>query len=432
MWKFVRPMWISIIVLVILSPILALESIGLTISITDYLNTFVAVDQKFFTSDDSVTGTLFSGHCKIIGYTKSHVPDVVCHVSSQELPRTRNSTTRSCDLRMNPEEAVGGIQSKFFGVFELEPLTSTQILLKWSEIFMYHLYVRVILVDMKDCSHTRMRFHEDMRKGHLFGNLVVHHDTFDVLIADDQLCGSEKCRITFNKLGERIGVPMPFQTAFEGVMTTCISEYRKGHRGFFVLGFDNANPKQNRYKLTHVSETGIEKHLTTFQKHRHQYAAISSSHHRYGICVMLMYSTELQCLQYDMNAKIMMNQRMMLSKNSTLLGVHNMAGGGLVLLTSDCYQAQGFFYICRDFMLNKLHKDGHLDSMFTIANHNFLCDMSSRNTRMQVFEGAGEYCFFLTCMYQDRSWGLDEISFKFQFKSACIKKVHMDHKLQIF
>ncbi|KAJ8680471.1 hypothetical protein QAD02_016258 [Eretmocerus hayati] len=397
---------------------------NLSATITDQSDSFLTVDPTLLED-----GYLITAQCKIDGYVRRHIPDTSCIIGVQKFPSRTNSReyTKKCEIKLmeiSDFARTAGYQVKEQGQlnFELKHLNMIKPIIKWSLQFKNHIYFQVRLINMADCSTHSLSFAEEVDKQQLLGNLLIYNNTFDVLTADTEICGFEKCRVGYTHKGKRMGIPKPFMTTFDIVHATAVID-EKGVQHFFVMNFNH----ERIHQLSYVNASGSEVYLKLFPKPKLNYVPASNAHHKFGLCFVQSVSNEsnIQCVQYDSSVigQIYYKVNLKASKDSEnmLLGVHNLAINGFLLLTSHCDEQNGRNLRCKNLFITRVLGDRKVTKVAREYNVKFKCNFSLRDTQVHVSENNSEICFYVSCSRSEEV--IDgEVEMGLDIRSACVPK----------
>ncbi|KAJ8669952.1 hypothetical protein QAD02_001211 [Eretmocerus hayati] len=404
--------------MILISPTNSTPGISLKVKVEHDKTTILSVYPKLI---DGVK--LLTAQCKTMGvYTGVFLPDIVCKIA---MPPIRDSSlpTKECRVSLADDVLDRSERGRLIGFplvkkFQMEYLGNDKVITKWSEKFQSKLFTKVMIVNMLDCTTNRLKYSEDLKMKYLQSNLILHKDGFEVFVADKNLCGSKKCRISYDTNGTRVDLPKSFQTELYVAYTTAVTD-QNGTQNFYLLGFDKS--KENLI-LSYINSSGVETKISKFSNNKYDQIPSSDAYGKYGMCYMIDHSDDVQCSQFDANANTKLNSKINLGRNYTLLGVHNLKYDGLILVSSSCKNGIEGLLECKNFVITSVRESGKWQT-FSLASNKFSCDLQSVGaTQSHVFDSSSEVCIYLHNLYKHKIDNSDENVFGYDFNSVCFPR----------
>ncbi|KAJ8674229.1 hypothetical protein QAD02_005491 [Eretmocerus hayati] len=335
---------------------------------------------------------------------------VVCEISTQKVPlESLGTSTTMCKVAL-PENEAERIASKSPNIFPmmrsvaLQYLNERNVIMNWKEIVRSEVYVKVVIVDLLKCKLKELTFKADP-DNYIYSNVLTYKDnTFDVLAASsNSSCGAKKCRINFDERGEEIYPRFPINTNARIVQTTYVID-SDNEKNFFLLSL---NPDFT-HKLMHFGQSGTQTFFTTLPPTSIYPIPTSNANKKYASCTT---SLEPRCFQFTAAGDLIMNHTIKTeNKFSKLIGVHNVAEGGILVLTTTCPSFHLSVYKCQDFWVKKVNQDGKYGQSMKIVEKDFACDFYRGTMGVSVIENENEICFNLVCVFEQKSHLADEIT----------------------
>ncbi|KAJ8668313.1 hypothetical protein QAD02_009976 [Eretmocerus hayati] len=271
-----------------------------------------------------------------------------------------------------------------------------------------------------------------------FLNIVVYSETFDMMVNHRSICKkSDRCRITFDQFGKRVGEPKIYPTKENWLENTIIPANRNSlDDGFYVELFDESIGKD---KISFVDKNGAEKSVV---KDLSFAGSISNTNGIFTTCGSNKFFSDpsfkssrrdnyANCLRYNWKTKKITNTSILLSSSdATVQSVTNLAGGGVAFLTFRCASSINDCPV-NSFDVTMVDVDGKAiqKGPFPLNLKCSRFSMSNSSGRLvtvqsSAIENGDEICLSFTCIYKDNriiEKSTVELQ-KLQFYNRCLSK----------
>lgn len=263
----------------------------------------------------------------------------------------------------------------------------------------------ITVTNMSNCHTTYLTYKYERPPYLLLTNVVLHEKTFDVIIGGTAVCaGLEWCRITYDLEGKRVGKPLPFDTSLVLFQTEAIV-----HEGYYLFGLTD---RPFELRAVHVDAFGVETVLAQPDVFDPSNAprALSSVHEMLGVC---WYNSSyphdptvvVQCKQFDVRGKKVMESRVSNLGIVKNMAVHNLEQGGILLVTSGDSDTS---------KVTKIRRDGSVEEV--------QMELPSGIVDQVSFRDEDGVCFHFTAQYYDSIKGL------LSYFRKCVPKVVICNK----
>lgn len=301
--------------------------------------------------------------------------------------------------------------SEVTGIESVERFADNRAIVVWwegqknSQFQVYN--IKVSILHMTDCTVTHLTYPVDVDRPVLLSNVVVYTNTFDIVISNKAICGSGACRLTHDVDGQQIGQAIPFVTNFYLFHTQSVASHSPA-KGFYISGSDIDRWK---FRAMHVTPSGTGKSLMTVSVSdpMQVYRATSNAHELFGICLMGV--KKIHCAQFDALANVRLNAT--LSNSIQWMAVHNLAEGGILLLTGRCNNHK-----CRSFKVMVVYPNGRQDKLLDVPGLQLTC---SNGPQVEISESESAFCVYFACAHAQDS-GKKKVRISLKFSSKCVLK----------
>ncbi|XP_011495179.1 PREDICTED: uncharacterized protein LOC105360086 [Ceratosolen solmsi marchali] len=357
--------------------------------------------------------------------TEDKLPaEMNCNVTIETpiLPWSNTSRIESCDLNLIGS-GDGELRQEVTGIVSVERLSKDRVIVVWWERRRNSQYqiqnIKVSLVRMANCTNRILTFPVNAAGRVLLSNVLVYPTGFDVVVSHKASCvNSSTCRLSHDLEGQRVGEPVAFVSNFDAVYTQLISP-TSPDKGLYLSG---ADIDAWTFRAMHVSSIGVETNLVIARvpDPRKIQRATSNAHELYGICLMV--DGRIRCAQFDAQAHTKLDTYIGVPGNIQWLAVHNIANGGLLLLTGHCKSHK-----CRSFRIAMIRENGRrAGKSLDVPDLDLKCSRLPRDLVVDVAETRTEFCFYFACAYARKTLEKDAKSVV-TFSSKCVPKLVIQH-----
>ncbi|KAJ8664860.1 hypothetical protein QAD02_006522 [Eretmocerus hayati] len=311
-------------------------------------------DLEFYVKGNPVTildkklgpnGTVLFGYCernsKFWNFWRGvSTSSLECDIVLHNLPlNEKEPPKKKCPIELKGEDIRD---------LSLEHIGIDRAIIQYYETKSENNYFKLALIDMDTC-HTI--WYENLDVEYL-GHLITSEDGFDIVTSDSNACDYHKlCLISFNKKGERIrnpiGFPIKVRTGYQ-VDTLLTNEGLE----YFVASSRNSET----FELSHVDSLGIKTSVRTAYSIPEHNISTSNSHGRFGFCSTIN-SSSFQCMQFNSDDRIIINQTISLSSKSDVFKVHNAPNNSLIIFFTECTEGPKERE-CQDLYAIKIYESG--------------------------------------------------------------------------
>ncbi|KAJ8664637.1 hypothetical protein QAD02_006299 [Eretmocerus hayati] len=272
--------------------------------------------------------------------------------------------------------------------------------------------IKVSILNMEFCVTTHLTFPVDVDRHILTANLVLYPNSFEVTISNRKICGTDACRVTHDINGLPIGSPNPFSTGLVSSSIKSVS-LNSSEKGFYVSGSDIGAWK---FRAMKVNPNGDKTNLikVSVSDPRHVYSVSSNAHEYYGIC--LMGERKVYCAQFDDKASVRLNATLKVPGSTQWIGVHNLAEGGLLLLSGNCNGDK-----CRNFKVTRIKSSENHDEPVEVADLQIKCSNVPQELVVDTMEYGNDVCFYFACAHAQETPGKG-LRKSLRFSSKCLNK----------
>jgi hypothetical protein len=191
-------------------------------------------------------------------------------------------------------------------------------------------------------------------------------------------------------------------------------------KGFYLSG---ADIDAWTFKAMFVSATGVGTDLVIARvpDPRKIQRATSNAHKLYGVCIMV--DARIRCAQFDDQAQTKLDASLGVPGNVQWMAAHNLAEGGLLLLTGHCKNHK-----CKSFRLARIRENGRrAGKALDVPDLDLKCSRLPRDLVVDVAETRTEFCFYFACAYARKMPEKDAKSV-ITFSSKCVPKlaIHLE------
>ncbi|KAJ8678543.1 hypothetical protein QAD02_014330 [Eretmocerus hayati] len=256
-------------------------------------------------------------------------------------------------------------------------------------------YIWYTILDMLTCVAVDLDFFFDSDRFFVMSNPIVYDNAFDVIITNKAICGSEQCRLSYDRRGKRIGQPAPFPSDYQFIETTPVMPFSNS-KGFYQVGID---VERRRLGVAHLSPEGVRRDFVSspINQFTSLLGSISSVHELMSVCwpeVRSVWPERLQivCIQFDAEANVMIDAEFQVTESVKRTAVHNSADGGILLVAMECSEL-----VCERFSIVDVRHDGYRREPFWMDLGIKLNDPNDANdVNIDVSESADEICFIFS------------------------------------
>ncbi|XP_014209898.1 uncharacterized protein LOC106640388 [Copidosoma floridanum] len=255
----------------------------------------------------------------------------------------------------------------------------------------HEVYLCVRVVDWSSCKSTDVKIpidpQNDLVDEIVFNNVLARDDTFEVFFNGKELCRTGRCKMTFNADGQRIGQPESFLPKEE--LTTPLSmvlpvSNSTAFKGYFVIEWTS---KTLAVKL--VGADGSAKEATRVLLEGYTNFGVSSGFEVFGVCWLPMHGdATVKCAQIDSGGEVILNVTLNFGYRVMLVRMHNLVGGGFLLLQLGC--TDDFCVGYKTFFVSRIRGNGRHDNRpLEISGIDLDVSVLDRY-RVNLFERAGD------------------------------------------
>ncbi|KAJ8688077.1 hypothetical protein QAD02_023872 [Eretmocerus hayati] len=336
-----------------------------------------------------------------------------CRISVANLAplSTINVTEKKCEFN----SATVGIMDNSSMQIDLFA-QNDKSLISWTERGLHNEWTKrfVVILDMDSCRVTKMNFtcSNSSSEAILISNVVVYGQSFEVFMADHNRCGQfNKCRMTFNEKGERIGQMGPFPTDLWTIRAISASpQTSKG--GFFAFP-DSAKtgPRIKRVQLEQLlySNSFLKQDLNTTIKYSPSISVpiVSNANNLFTICGFK--NRDIHCNQFK-DAGVVPILDYEHKDLPNFIGVYNVAGGGFLLYSLQCETKIGL--VCSTLNVMKVALDKKRER-FGSVQIDLHCSGKLGEIIIDSIKDGDDICFYIACVnerFQDEEKTQSELT----------------------
>ncbi|KAJ8667676.1 hypothetical protein QAD02_009339 [Eretmocerus hayati] len=226
-------------------------------------------------------------------------------------------------------------------------------------------------------------------------NILTYGDNFDVIYRDEEKCGNETCRITFDANGMIAGrTVIPLPTYPDGM----IKIYQSSGNRLVARVVEQTSNLWLTSGIITLYENGTLEELKA--RDQEEIAIdVDVKYGHLGWCVIEeRQPKQLICSQYDENDNVIFtNYTVQIEQNILGISVLNMPGGGLVVQALSYFNETSFTSFQNSFTV--LQSDNNI-SKSLIKNTEYDCECFNKEQLKKNEEG--EYCVYITCQTKKR------------------------------
>lgn len=341
-----------------------------------------------------------------------------CNVSI-ETPAFVNATYKdTCTVNFKPDNPNLETLSKL----ELYAYGDDKVVFSWSVRDRdYHpKESRVRIVDMSSCKSVDLQV-----PGEEVMYVATYQNNLDVLLVNKTFCGGKSCRQTYNAEGKKIvdAKPLLQNYKYKRIEPIKSRSFDKSIVALVSLEED----KDRLERVFKIAADGKGTELSSYDPRSVARVSFSDGYDLFGFCTVSA-NTRVNCRQYDAKVNIKMNVNVDFKDQASFglgyvrwIQVHNLPGGGILLLTGSSSGPDGTHF--QEFSLMKIHQDGKKDRPLAIDGLNLQCTRI-QSLRVAVTENnVDEYCFHFAC--KRHLFAEDLVSNDLQLVTKCMPRVYL-------
>ncbi|KAJ8669617.1 hypothetical protein QAD02_000876 [Eretmocerus hayati] len=312
---------------------------------------------------------------------------------------------------------------------------SGKFILSYEEPYYKRHIKRKVMIYDSTCKSKNLEFSYGANSGDPLSrksSIVVHRNTFDVIIADESKCGTkEKCKLTYDETGDLLGVSSSLPTDYVAVRSGPLRPL-SSDGAFFMVGYEE-NPRGN-LSARFVSESGAIKKIDTDLSSDNLSLGIpvSTTYDLFTLCRM-RYEPEQEvdgswivCRQFDSNsAALKMNVTLGYLNHIDAISIYNFPKEGFLIATLACGN-ETEKENC-NLSVDKIEKvDEHTISINPYeSNFKTSCGGGENEIMLDIKPvDSDEYCFYIVCTTKPSPRN------RFRTMSLSRKCVTLDHPLE--
>lgn len=296
----------------------------------------------------------------------------------------------------------------------MESLGGSSVLFSWTESTrdLLEVYEKFGVLRMSTCEVVYSReFYKNLTRQPLA--LVTYDNAFEIIDYSNDSCSPDVCRVTYdNEINLESYSSLPGNLTFWQLLPV---DHRSLADGYFALGGNVSIAVVASY----IGVTGEARHLMTLPSFLQQYHIAGYARGKFGICLNLE-RDKFKCVQLDTNANKLIDRDFDLDSEQKILAVHNLKGGGFLLLVGRCSDYFDFFS-CKNVQGLKIVSGHGSPVPVEVPGPDFECEHRVFfSGALRIFESDDAYCFYYSVACGRIENGKDSKSLKFSRKCTRI------------